>query len=174
MFRRSPWRSRQDERVGEGLQKVVVGDRAGVTQDRFGAAARYRDRQPVDGLAGGGMAELPIGCRAQVRYGVADTGTQLPGGGAPHEVQVDDDGDRYVSAVGDGVPVTFQRRHGRGYAVVGETGRHGDHGKSLLKRRVLDRVDEAAAADADDGVEIPGLEFVGQGEGVGVTSRGGG
>ena len=41
------------------------------------------------------------------------------------------------------MPVTFQRRHGRGYAVVGETGRHGDHGKSLLKRRVLDRVDEA-------------------------------
>ncbi|GAB3993655.1 hypothetical protein GCM10029992_05900 [Glycomyces albus] len=72
-----------DERVREGGQEVLVGDRAGVAQDRFGAGAGDRQGQAVDGLAGDLVGELPVGGGREVGEGVADARAQLRGGARP-------------------------------------------------------------------------------------------
>ena len=143
----------QDECLGKSPVKGIRAEIVLTAEKRLGARARERSRKPVDGLAAVLGGQLPVGERAQVAERVADPGPDLLLGRAAHVVEVDDDGDRNVDAVGPLAPVVvLERGDGRGDAVVGKIRRHRDHGQSCLARRVLRHVERAAAADPDDGV----------------------
>jgi hypothetical protein len=131
-------------------------------QDRLRCGLRERHGEAVDRLAALAPGQPPVGDRGQVGDDVADARAAHAGIAAAHVVQVDDERDRHLHAVGALAPLLLERRDRRGDAVVREARRDRDHRQPAERRGELGDVERAAAADPDERVVEPRAQPLGE------------